>query len=61
MPVLITTPFPTLEETAAAYGLPIEEARKIEKMALEAVARRAKRAAAKKSRARAAKQARKNK
>lgn len=49
MPVLITTPFPTLEETAAAYGMPIEEARKIEKMALDSFARRAKRAARKKS------------
>ena len=61
MPVLITTPFPTLEETAAAYGMPIEEARKIEKMALDSLARRAKRIAAKKARARAAKQGPKKK
>ena len=61
MPVLITTPFPTLEETAAAYGLPLEEARRIEKMALDALARRAKRTAAKKVRERAAKQAAKKK
>lgn len=58
MPVLITTPFPTLEETAAAYGMPIEEARKIEKLALEMLARDAKRKARKKSASAVKKQSR---
>ena len=48
MPVLITTPYPTLEETAKAYGMPLEEARKVEKLVLDMLDRDARKVARKK-------------
>ena len=39
MRVLITTLWPTLEQTAAAYGLPIERVRRIGNLAVDVIAR----------------------